>query len=129
VERRYEAINQFERALVKTGTTLVKLFLHISLDEQRERLLARLADDTKWWKFNPGDLEDRARWSEFQGAYETALRRCSSDVAPWHVVPADRKWYRDFAITKILVETLEEMDPRYPKPVLDVPALRERLSG
>ena len=127
IEQRYDEINRFERRVAAGGTTIVKICLHISAEEQRERLLARLGDDTKRWKFNPADLDDRERWAEFQAAYEIALRRCSSDEAPWYVVPADRKWYRNFAITELLVETLAEMDPHYPQPVLDVPSLQERL--
>jgi PPK2 family polyphosphate:nucleotide phosphotransferase len=129
IERRYDAINRFERRLVADGTTVVKLCLNISAEQQRRRLLARLDDDTKRWKFNPEDLDDRDRWAEFQAAYETALRMCSTEEAPWYVVPADHKWYRNFAVTEILVETLEELDPQYPTPVLDLPALRARLGA
>jgi PPK2 family polyphosphate:nucleotide phosphotransferase len=129
IERRYDEINRFERRLVEVGTTVLKLCLHISAEEQRRRLLARLDDDTKRWKFNPADLDDRDRWAAFQAAYEIALRRCSTDEAPWYVVPADRKWYRNVAVTEILVETLEDVDPRYPQPILDIPALRARLGG
>ncbi len=128
IERRYREINEFERKVVESGTTIVKLCLHISAKEQGKRLLARLDDPEKRWKFNPGDLDDRDRWNEFQAAYATAVARCSTEWAPWYVVPADRKWYRNVAVTDILVDTLREMDPRYPEPDLDIPALRERLS-
>jgi len=128
IERRYREINEFERKVVESGTTIVKLCLHISAKEQGKRLLARLDDPEKRWKFNPGDLDDRDRWDEFQAAYATAVARCSTEWAPWYVVPADRKWYRNVAVTDILVDTLREMDPRYPEPDLDIPALRERLS-
>ena len=99
--------------------------LHISHQEQRERLLARLDDPTKHWKFNAGDLEERGLWSRYQEAYELALTRC--DDVPWYLVPADRKWYRNWAVGRLLAETLQEMDPQYPDPDLDVPELRRRL--
>jgi PPK2 family polyphosphate:nucleotide phosphotransferase len=124
---RYDEINAFEQRVADAGTTVVKCMLHISYDEQRERLLERLDDPDKHWKFNEGDLEERRRWPDYQSAYEEAIRECSTDVAPWYVVPADRKWYRNWAISKLLVETLERMDPQLPRPDLDVKALRERL--
>ena len=126
--KRYDEINRFERQLVANGTTIVKICLHISFNEQRKRLLARLLDPTKRWKFNPNDLEERERWPEYQVAYDAALFRCSTEHAPWYVVPANKKWYRNWAITRILIETLEEMDPRYPEPALDIKALTERLA-
>jgi PPK2 family polyphosphate:nucleotide phosphotransferase len=115
VEERYEQINAFEKMLVENGTTILKFMLHISKDEQKERLQARLDDPTKNWKFNPGDLEDRALWDEYQDAYETMLNRCSTPLAPWHVIPADRKWVRDAAVASIVHATLESMDLQYPK--------------
>jgi PPK2 family polyphosphate:nucleotide phosphotransferase len=126
--KRYGQINRFEREVTDSGTTIVKICLHISFDEQRERLLARLMDPTKRWKFNPKDLAERELWPEYQVAYDAALFRCSSDRAPWYVVPANKKWYRNWAITRILIETLEDMDPRYPAPALDIAALTEQLS-
>ena len=111
---RYELINDFERLLEHSGTTVVKVFLHISKDEQKARLEARLADERKQWKFDPVDLKMRARWDDFQQAYEAALSKCSSKSAPWFVVPANHKWYRDLAVREILVETLEKMDPQQP---------------
>ena len=129
IERRYTAINRFEAGLSRNETTVVKLFLHISKEEQRRRLLARLEDPTKRWKFNPADLDDRGRWDEYQAAYELALRRCSTEGAPWYAVPADHKWYRNVAVTEILVDVLARLDPRYPEPDLDVPALRARLGA
>jgi PPK2 family polyphosphate:nucleotide phosphotransferase len=113
-EPRFDHINAFEQVLAGEGTTIVKLFLHISRDEQRRRLQARLADPSKHWKFNPGDLVERARWDDYQRAYEDVLNRCSSPTAPWYVIPADRKWYRNLLVARILVATLERMDPRYP---------------
>jgi len=124
---RYDEINAFEERVVADGTTIVKCMLHISYDEQRERLLARLDDPDKHWKFNEGDVEERRLWLDYQSAYEEAIRECSTEIAPWHVIPADRKWYRNWAISKLLVETLERMDPKLPRPDLDVEALRERL--
>ena len=128
VEGRYAEINAFERELVSSGVTVVKCFLHLSYDEQRERLLARLDDPSKHWKFNEGDLAERARWDEYQEAYRIALERCSTQEAPWYVVPADRKWYRNWAVARLLHEALSDLDPRYPAPELDVPALRARLA-
>ena len=115
IERRYDQINAFEKLIVENGTTILKFMLHISQDEQKERLQARLDDPTKHWKFNPGDLEDRAFWNAYQDAYETMLRRCSTHHAPWHVIPADRKWVRNAAIASIVKATLEKMDPHYPE--------------
>ena len=127
-EGRYEAINAFEKELVDAGTTVVKCFLYISFDTQRERLLARLDDPDKHWKFNPADLDERALWSEYQVAFEAMLERCNTAYAPWYVVPSDHKKYRNWAIGELLRETLEALEPRYPRPALDVPALRARLA-
>jgi PPK2 family polyphosphate:nucleotide phosphotransferase len=124
---RYEEINAFEERVAAAGTTIVKCMLHISYDEQRERLLARLDDPDKHWKFNEGDVEERRLWLDYQSAYEEAIRECTTELAPWHVIPADRKWYRNWAISKLLVEVLEAMDPQLPRPDLDVEALRARL--
>ena len=125
--QRYEVINAFERQLVQDGVTVLKIMLHISREEQLERLKARLADPTKLWKFNPGDIDERARWAEYQEAYRDALANCSTDLAPWFVVPADRKWYRDWAVARLLQETLESLKLRYPDPDFDVAAQLERL--
>ena len=124
---RYEEIRAFEERVVAGGTTIVKVMLHISYDEQRERLLARLDDPAKHWKFNEGDITERTRWQDYQAAYEEALRECSTDGAPWYVVPADRKWYRNWAVSTLLVEALERIDPQLPQPALDVEALKARL--
>jgi len=115
IERRYDQINAFEKHLTENGTTILKFMLHISKDEQKERLQERLDDSRKHWKFNPGDLDDRVHWDEYQDAYETMLRRCSTHHAPWHVIPADRKWVRNAAVAAIVKATLEDMDPQYPK--------------
>jgi PPK2 family polyphosphate:nucleotide phosphotransferase len=112
--RRYTHINAFEKLLVDEGTTVVKVLLHISADEQRERLEARLADETKHWKFRLSDLDARKRWDDYQAAFAEAVERTSTKHAPWHVVPADKKWYRNWAVATILVAVLEEMDPQYP---------------
>ncbi|WP_260334674.1 PPK2 family polyphosphate kinase [Streptomyces beigongshangae] len=127
IESRYGRINDFERSLADDGVTVVKCFLHISYEEQRRRLLRRLADPRKHWKFSPADIDDRALWPAYQEAYETVLERCGTDAAPWYLVPADRKWYRDWAISRLLLEHLKTMDPQYPKPDFDVEACRERL--
>jgi PPK2 family polyphosphate:nucleotide phosphotransferase len=115
VEQRYDQINAFEKMLAENGTTILKFMLHISQDEQKERLQERLDDPAKHWKFNPGDLEDREHWDEYQDAYEIMLNRCSTKWAPWHIIPADRKWVRNAAIATIVKATLEEMDPQYPE--------------
>jgi PPK2 family polyphosphate:nucleotide phosphotransferase len=124
---RYEQINAFEAEVVAAGTVIVKLFLHISYEEQRERLLARLDDPSKHWTFDVRDLDERARWLDYQAAYEDAIARCHTPDAPWYVIPADHKWYRNRAVATLIVETLEAMDPQYPPPDLDVDALRARL--
>ena len=116
IEKRYDQINSFEQHLAANGTTVLKFMLNISKDEQRERLQARLDNRDKNWKFNAGDLEDRKLWDEFQAAYEIALDRCSTECAPWRVVPADRKWQRNAVISAVVRKTLEDMAPAYPKP-------------
>jgi len=125
--RRYTTINRFEERLAANGTLIVKCFLHISPEEQRERLLARLEDPTKHWKYRPGDLEDRALWGDFMRAYEDAIERCSSDAAPWYVVPADRKWYRNWAVSQLLIERLEQLGLGWPAPAFDVEEQKARL--
>jgi len=125
---RYEEINAFERRLTAAGTTILKCFLHISYDEQRERLLARLDDPTKHWKFRERDIDERALWPQYMAAYDEAIARCSSDASPWFVVPANHKWYRNWAVATLLQETLERIDPSYPPTDLDVAALKRRLA-
>ena len=119
IEKRYDQINAFEKILADNGTKVLKFMLHISKKEQRERLQARLDEPKSRWKFNPLDLEDRKLWDKFMAAYEMALDKCSTAWAPWHVIPADHKWARNAAIAAIVRETLEEMDPQYPKPDWD----------
>ena len=128
VEKRYGEIARFEAGLVDQGYALVKCFLHISYGEQRERLLARLADPDKHWKFNEADLAERKRWADYQAAYRIALERCATAAAPWYAVPADRKWYRNWAVGRLLLETVRELDPQLPRPTLDVKALAAALA-
>jgi PPK2 family polyphosphate:nucleotide phosphotransferase len=118
--RRYRHINHFEALIEDAGTRVVKLFLHISREEQAQRLQARLDDPTKRWKFNPGDLAERERWNDYQAAYEEAIAHTSTEHAPWYVVPGDRKWFRNWAVSRIVIEALEAMDPRYPAPAEDL---------
>jgi PPK2 family polyphosphate:nucleotide phosphotransferase len=127
VERRYTAINDFEKRLVDEGTVVVKCMLHISAGKQQERLLERLDNPEKHWKFNPGDIDERALWPDYQRAYELMLAACNTEHAPWHLVPADRKWYRNWAVARILQETLEAMDPQWPSADFDVAEQRARL--
>ena len=117
VLRRYEHIRAFESLLVDSGVTIRKFHLSISRDEQAERLQARLDDPSKHWKFDPSDLEDRERWYDYQAAFEEAINETTTDESPWYIVPANRKWFRDAVVARIVVETLEEMDPQYPEPV------------
>jgi PPK2 family polyphosphate:nucleotide phosphotransferase len=112
---RYDQINAFEAHLAANGTRIVKLYLHISRDEQRARFQKRLDNPEKHWKWDTGDLETRERWDDYRAAYTDALARCSTDAAPWFVVPADRKWYRDLAVAEILAENARAMDPRWPE--------------
>ena len=128
VAHRYEEINRFEADLAQAGTTVVKCFLHISYATQRERLLARLDDPAKHWKFRETDIDERQLWSEYQAAYAAALEHTSTDAAPWYVIPSDHKWYRNWAISELLREVLVEMDPQYPDVQLDVRALKKRLA-
>ncbi|HET7691026.1 MAG TPA: PPK2 family polyphosphate kinase [Nocardioidaceae bacterium] len=129
IERRYGAINDFERRLVDEGTTIVKCMLHISREEQRERLLARLDDETKQWKYKPGDVDERKLWDKYQEAYQIALERCSTEVAPWYVVPANKKWYRTWAIASLLTEALEAMELDWPAPSYDVNLEKDRVAA
>ncbi|HVL22480.1 MAG TPA: polyphosphate kinase 2 family protein [Thermomicrobiales bacterium] len=118
--RRYDAINDFERMLTANGTRILKFYLHISKEEQRKRLQARLDDPEKHWKFSVGDLDDRARWTAYQRAFEDAINCCTTAEAPWYVIPANHKWYRNLAIARIIAGTLDEMDPQFPEPEADL---------
>lgn len=119
-QKHYEHINNFEKLLADSGTKIVKFYLHISRDEQKERLQDRLDDPTKHWKFNVADLADRKLWSFYQDAFQDALNRCSTDYAPWYIVPANRKWFRDALIAKVVADTLEEMNPQFPEQTEDL---------
>ena len=127
IEERYDIINRFEAGIVKQGTALVKVFLHISVEEQRGRLLARLKEPDKHWKFNRNDIGERQFWDDYQGAYDAAIGRCSTANAPWYIVPANRKWYRNWAVSQLLIETLEGMNLTYPNPHLNIKALKTSL--
>ncbi|MGH7512842.1 MAG: polyphosphate kinase 2 family protein [Gemmatimonadales bacterium] len=125
---RYEQINLFERILTDNGVTILKFFLHISRKEQLERLRARLDDPAKYWKFSEGDLVERDKWDAYTAAYEEALARTSTPIAPWWVVPADKKYLRDLVVAQVVAETLERMDPKYPGPPKNLEDLRRRLA-
>jgi PPK2 family polyphosphate:nucleotide phosphotransferase len=118
--KRYEHINDFEQLLSDNGVTIVKFFLHISREEQAERMRERQQTRSKQWKFSPGDLEVRKQWDDYMAAYEDALFKCNTEYAPWYVVPANRKWYRNLVVSNVLVETMERMGLRYPEPVPNI---------
>jgi len=128
IERRYGAIVEFEQELVAQGTTIVKVMLHISSDEQKQRLADRLDRPEKHWKYNPGDLEERLVWDDYQAAYETAIRRTSTEAAPWFVVPADRKWYARVAVQKLLTDALTSRPRGWPAAAFDVEVEKARLA-
>jgi PPK2 family polyphosphate:nucleotide phosphotransferase len=129
IERRYDAINDFERAYVDGGGTIVKCLLHITADDQKERLCARLDDPTKHWKYNPGDVDERALWDDYREAYQLVLERCSTDAAPWFVVPSGRKWYRNWAVATLLMEHLRALDLDWPAADFDVDAEKARVAS
>lgn len=130
IERRYGAINDFEKRLVDEGTVVLKCMLHISPEAQKERLLERLQDPTKHWKYNPGDYDERQLWADYTTAYEIALERCTTEHAPWHIVPSDRKWFRNLAVAKLIREHLEQLDLDWTTPAgLDLAAERARLEA
>ena len=130
IEKRYQLINRFEAELTRKGTTVVKFMLHISPEEQRRRFLARIEDPTKRWKFSPNDLKERTRWNVYMEGYEIALTRCNPDNAPWFVIPSDKKWYRNWAVSRVMLETMNAIRPLYPNPRLDLRAIKRRiLSG
>jgi len=126
-EKRFEHINNFEEMLTDEGTTILKFFLHIGLDKQKERLIARIDDQTKRWKFNPGDLKERELWANYQEAYEDVLSKTSTDWAPWYIIPANRKWYRDIVIATILIDKLKSLDMKYPNPVENIEQFKRQL--
>jgi PPK2 family polyphosphate:nucleotide phosphotransferase len=124
---RYDEINRFERYLTENGTTILKFFLHISKDEQKRRIEERIANPTKHWKLSPADIEERQYWDDYTEAYEDAISRCSTKYAPWFIIPANHKWFRNLAVSKILVEALEKMNPKYPTPELDIARMKRLL--
>ena len=129
IERRYGAINDFEKRVTDAGTRIVKAMLHISRDEQRARLMERLDRADKHWKYNPGDIDERQLWDDYMRAYQTAFERTSTDVAPWHVIPADRKWYARLAVQQLLIDALRGIDPQWPAATFDVEVEKARLAA
>jgi PPK2 family polyphosphate:nucleotide phosphotransferase len=127
IESRYDQINEFEAELAAEGVVIVKCMLHVSADEQRARLLARLANEDKYWKFNPSDVDERGRWGDYRTAYEIALERTNTEVAPWYVVPSDQKWYRNLVIGGLLLDHVRGMALRWPPADFDVDEQRRRL--
>lgn len=125
--RRYGQINTFEKSIVDKDTTVIKVMLHISKDEQKDRLTERLDRPDKHWKFNPNDIDERQHWDDYQEAYQAVIDKCSTDVAPWYVVPADRKWFARLAVMNLLKEHLEELDPQWPEADFDVAKEQKRL--
>ena len=126
---RYEQIRVFEKLLTDSGVTVVKFFLHISRQEQKERLLARLDNPERNWKFSESDLAERKYWDDYQAAYEEAIGRCSTPEAPWYIIPSDHKWYRNWAVAHILLRTMRDMKLKFPEPLADVKALRRTLQS
>jgi len=114
-KKRYDQINEFEELLAENGTRILKFYLHISKDEQKRRLQDRLSDPDKYWKFNVDDLKERDLWDDYMEAYEDAIGKCNTETAPWHVVPANKKWYRDYIVTRTIVKALADLDPQYPE--------------
>ena len=127
--RRYATINRFEEQVSAAGTKIVKVMLHISRDEQKVRLTERLSRADKYWKYNPHDVDEREKWADYREAYQVALERCSTGPAPWHVVPADKKWYARWAVQQLLVDALAELNPQWPPAAFDVKAEQARLAA
>jgi polyphosphate kinase 2 (PPK2 family) len=123
--KRYTQINHFEKLLVENNTHILKFFLHISKDEQLKRLRARIDEPAKNWKINPKDFEERKYWADYVRAYEDALSRCSTSYAPWFVIPANKKWFRNYAVSQIIADTLDALKMAYPKPDIDIAKLRK----
>ena len=121
--QRYQQINDFERMLVENGTVVLKFYLHISKDEQKVRLASRISDPTKHWKVEEADLRERAYWDDYMQAYEVVLQKCSTDWAPWYIIPANKKWYRTLVITECIVEVLKKLDMKHPEPTIDITKL------
>ena len=128
IERRYKAINTFEAELAKAGVRIIKVMLHISPDEQKDRLMERLDRPDKYWKYNPGDVDERLLWPDYMKAYQAVFERTSTEAAPWYVVPADRKWYARLAVQRLLLDALRNIDPQWPAADFDIDVERERLA-
>ncbi|MDN5725276.1 MAG: polyphosphate kinase 2 family protein [Propionibacteriales bacterium] len=126
--KRFAEINAFEAELADQGTTIIKCFLNVSRDKQKERLAERLANPDKYWKYNPGDVDERAKWDDYQAAYADVLTRCNTSIAPWYVIPSDRKWYRNWAVAQLLTEHLRALDLGWPEADFDVDVEKERLA-
>ena len=129
IERRYDAINEFEAEVAASGTRIIKVMLHISRDEQKERLMERLERADKHWKYNPGDVDERLLWDDYMAAYQTAFERTSTAAAPWHVIPADHKWFARLAVQELLLDALQQIDPQWPAADFDVEAEKKRLAA
>jgi PPK2 family polyphosphate:nucleotide phosphotransferase len=127
IESRYDEINAFEAELAADGVVLVKCMLHVSAAEQKQRLLARLDSPEKYWKFNPGDVDERGFWADYRTAYQLALERTNTEIAPWYVVPSDRKWYRNLVVGRLLLDHLRALNLQWPPPDFDVDEQRRRL--
>ncbi|GAB3623009.1 polyphosphate kinase 2 family protein [Mariniluteicoccus endophyticus] len=127
--KRYDQINEFEAEVVASGTRVIKCFLNVGHDEQKARLLERLENPEKYWKYNPGDVDSRSKWPAYMEAYAELLERCNPDSAPWYHVPANRKWYRNWAVTRLLLEELRDMDPQWPGADFDVEAEKKRVEA
>ena len=129
LERRYDEINTFESELIEAGTSIIKVAMFVSLDEQKARLAERLQRPDKFWKYNPGDLDERKLWPSYQEAYQVMLERTSTEQAPWYIVPCDKKWYARLAVTELLIEALTAMDLSWPEPDFDLEAERARVAA
>jgi len=129
IERRYDAINDFEAEVAASGTLIVKVMLHISPDEQKKRLMERLERPDKHWKYNPGDVDERLLWDDYMKAYQTVFERTSTAAAPWHVIPADHKWFARLAVQELLLDALQRIDPQWPTADFDVEAEKKRLAA
>lgn len=129
IERRYGAIVEFERRVVASGTRIIKVMLHISRDEQKDRLMERLERPDKYWKYNPGDVDERSLWGDYMAAYQTVFDRTSTPEAPWYVVPANSKWYARLAVQELLIDALEAIDPPWPDADFDIEAEKRRLAA
>lgn len=129
IERRYDAINEFESKVAASGTRIIKVMLHISADEQKARLMERLERPEKHWKYNPGDVDERLKWNDYMAAYQTVFERTSTEIAPWYVIPANAKWYARLAVQELLLQALQGIDPQWPKADYDVEKEKARLAA